>query len=304
VAGLLKQTLSDWFSHRCMSKGAALAFYALFSLAPILVLVIALAGAFFGREAATGEIVRQFGALVGRDGAEAVEVAIASADQSGDGLVASMIALGTLLVGSTTAFAELKESLDEIWFGRIAPSSGIVHAIKTRMLSFGLVLVLAFLLLVSLMVSAALAVFTSYWSASTSGVVASGMSWLVTFVVITALFAAIYKLLPPARLSWGDVMIGAVLTALLFEVGKHLIGLYLGNAAVTSSFGAAGSLGVLALWVYYSAQIFFLGAEFTRLYARSHGSLRNPANQKGGIRHENGNFAPDPETRRQAHGTQ
>jgi len=278
MAQLLRQTVADWLGHRCISKGAALAFYALFSMAPILVLVIALAGAVFGPDAAAGEIVHQLQGLTGREGAAAVEAMIRSANDPAAGGLASVIALATLFIGSTTAFAELKESLDEIWFGRAVADGGVIKAIRTRLLSFGLVIVLGFLLLVSLAVNAALAAFASYWSVSADGsALAVTLSSVVTFLVITGLFAAIYKLLPPVRLSWGDVVSGAVLTALLFQAGKYFIGLYLGNASVTSAFGAAGSFGVLALWVYYSTQIFFLGAEFTRLYAHSHGSLSEPA---------------------------
>lgn len=275
VAPLLKATLRDWFRHRCISKGAALAFYALFSLAPMLVLVIAVAGAVFGREAATGEIMRQLEGLIGAQGAAAVEAMIQSAQDPATGLVASVAALLTLVVGSTTAFAELKNSLDEIWSEHIQPDAGILAVIRERALSFGLVMVLGFLLLVSLAVNAALAVAARYWAGVAGGSTLMVMlSSLVTFLVIAALFAAIYKLLPPVRLAWSDVIIGAGITAALFAVGKYFIGLYLGNTSITSSLGAAGSLGVLALWVYYSAQIFFLGAEFTRLFAQQHGSLR------------------------------
>jgi membrane protein len=271
---LLRQTLRDWYRHRCISKGAALAFYALFSLAPILVLVIALAGMVFGPEAATGEIVRQFRGLIGKDGAAAVQAVVHGANDTKLGAVASIIAFAVLVIGSTTAFAELKESLDEIWAEQSPRRGGLLNALRDRMLSFGLVLVLAFLLLVSLFVNAALALLAGYWGTGIGASVATtALSSFVTLLVITGLFAAIFKLLPPAHLGWRDVAMGAVLTASLFEVGKYLIGLYLGNAAVTSTFGAAGALGVLALWVYYSAQIFFLGAEFTRLYACQQGSL-------------------------------
>ena len=182
---------------------------------------------------------------------------------------------GLALTFSTTAFAELKDSLDEIWFDHIEPASGLFGVLQGRLLSFGLVVVLGFLLLVSLAVNAGLAAFARYWGnlAGQSTLLVAASS-LVSFFAIAALFGAIYKLLPAVRLSWGDVAIGALMTTALFSVGKYLIGLYLGNAAVTSSFGAAGSLAVMALWVYYSAQIFFFGAEFTRLYALQHGSLR------------------------------
>lgn len=277
AAPLLRRTLSDWVRHRCISKGAALAFYALLSFAPVLVLVIALAGSIFGPEAAAGEVLRQLNGLIGREGAAAIEAMIKGAHEEKLGGLASLVAGVVLLVGSTTAFAELKDSLDEIWSEHAEPATGLLGALRGRLLSFGLVLVLGFLMLVSLAVNAALTALERYWvnlaGQSTLLVIVSS---LVSFLVIGALFAAIYKLLPPVRLSWSDVAIGALITTALFSVGKYLIGLYLGNAAVTSSFGAAGSLGVLALWVYYSAQIFFLGAEFTRLYALECGSLSEP----------------------------
>ena len=275
AAPLLRQTFNDWIRHRCISKGAALAFYALLSFAPLLVLVIALAGAVFGPEAAAGEIVRQLDGLIGREGAKAVQAMIKGAHQEDSAGFASLVAGIVLLIGATTAFAELKDSLDEIWSEHIEPASGLFGVLHGRLLSFGLVLVLGFLLLVSLAVNAGLAAFARYWGnvAGQSTLLVAASS-LVSFLVIAALFGAIYKLLPAVRLSWGDVAIGALMTTALFSVGKYLIGLYLGNAAVTSSFGAAGSLAVMALWVYYSSQIFFFGAEFTRLYALQHGSLR------------------------------
>jgi membrane protein len=272
--GLLRATVRDWFAHRCMSKGAALAFYALFSLAPILVMAIVLVGLVFGREVASVEIMRQLEALLGHEGATVVAALIQSAGNPLSGGLASLIALATLVIGSTTAFAELKDSLDEIWSERGVRSSGIASVLRDRLLSFGLVLVLAFLLLVSLIVNAAAELMARYWAtfAGWESLTAS-LANATSLALVTALFAAIYKLLPPVRLGWGDVLVGAVITAALFEVGKYFIGLYLGNAPVTSTLGAAGSLGVLALWVYYSAQIFFLGAEFTRQYALRHGSL-------------------------------
>ena len=278
IKALLLQTLRDWFRHRCISKGAALAFYALFSLAPMLVLVIAVAGLFFGAEAAQGEILRQLEGLIGHDGAAAVQAMIRGASDPAAGGLASVVALATLFLGSTTAFAELKQSLDEIWFGHAVPDSGVMLAIRTRLLSFGLVMVLAFLLLVSLAINATLSLLSGYLGLTAGGSAAAALaSSLVTFLVISGRFAAIFKLLPPVKLDWHDVLLGAMITAALFEIGKYFIGLYLGNAAVVSSFGAAGSLVVLAMWVYFSAQIFFFGAELTRLYAHRHGSLRKPA---------------------------
>ncbi len=278
IYAVLTQSVSGWIDHRAGSKGAALAFYTLFSMTPILILAIAGAGYVFGAEAAQGEIVAQVEGLVGHSGAQAIEGLLADASDPAKGLAATVIAAVLLLVGATSVFVELKASLDEIW--GIEPRKGraIVAFLRTRLYSFGLVLVLAFLLLVSLVLSAALAVLERYaggmWSSSYD--IVAIFSSAITFGAIACLFAVIYKVLPEAQLSWRDVWIGAVFTAGLFTLGKFLIGMYLGTGGVASSFGAAGSIVALLLWVYYSAQIFFLGAEFTRQYALRFGSLRPP----------------------------
>lgn len=274
---LLKGAVENWIRHRAGSKGAALAFYTLFSMAPVLVLVIAIAGAVFGPEAARGEIYAQLKGLVGPGGADAIQMLIAGANRHEAGMVASLLAGGILLVGATSAFAELKDSLDEIWELPKSPQSGLLGLIKTRLMSFGLVLVLAFLLLVSLVVSAVLAVLERYWGIlwGDTGSIFQALSSFFSFAVIAALFAVIYKFLPRMKLSWADVIVGALGTAGLFNLGKHLIGLYLGNSAVANSYGAAGSVIALLLWIYYSSQIFFLGAEFTRQFALCFGSLRH-----------------------------
>ncbi|MDB5762658.1 MAG: putative ribonuclease [Herminiimonas sp.] len=270
-------SIEEWISQRAASKGAALAFYTLFSMAPILVLVIAIAGAIFGVQAAQGEIFAQLADLVGPNGAQAVQLLLAGARNPDDGLVASIVAGIFLLIGATTAFSELKDSLDEIWHVPTSRQSGLSGVIRTRLLSFGLVLMLAFLLLVSLVISAGLAVLERYWNRLGIEVgIMSLFASLFSFGVIACLFAVIYKMLPQIRLSWRDVWIGAVGTAALFDVGKYAIGVYLGNSGVANSYGAAGSILALLLWVYYSAQIFFLGAEFTRQYAIWFGSLRSP----------------------------
>jgi len=276
MVGILTRSLNAWLDHRAGSKGAALAFYTLFSMTPILMLAIAGAGYFFGAEAAQGEIIAQVEGLVGHNGAQAIQALLAGARDPASGLAATMVASVLLLVGATSVFVELKGSLDELW--GIEPPKGlaIILFLRTQLHSFGLVLALAFLLLVSLVLSAALAVLERYaggiWSSS-YGILAV-LSSVIAFGVIACLFAVIYKVLPDAPLSWSDVWIGAAFTAGLFSLGKYAIGLYLGNSGVASSFGAAGSLIALLLWVYYSAQIFFLGAEFTRQYALAFGSLR------------------------------
>jgi membrane protein len=280
ISGRLREvaveSLKGWITHRAGSKGAALAFYTLFSMAPILILAIAAAGYFFGAAAAQDEIFAQVEGLVGTNGARTIQALLAGARDPRTGLAATLVAAVLLLVGAASVFVELKASLDEIW--GIEPPKGraVIAFLRARLHSFGMVLVLAFLLLVSLVVSAAFAVLERYagglWSGSYQ--VFALLSSAVAFAVIAALFALIYKALPEAPLSWGDVGMGAIVTAILFTLGKSAIGLYLGRGAVASSFGAAGSVVALLLWVYYSAQIFFLGAEFTRQYALRLGSLR------------------------------
>jgi len=273
---VLIESLKSWIDHRADSKGAALAFYTLFSMMPILVLAIAVAGYFFGTKAAQGEIVAQVQGLVGPNGAQAIQALLAAARDPASGLLATLVASVLLLLGATSVFVELKGSLDELWGITKPRRSAFSVLLRTRLLSFGLVLVLAFLLLASLVVSAALAMLERYAGVilGSSVVALATTSSLISFGVIACMFAVIYKTLPDAPLSWRDVWIGAAFTAGLFSLGKYAIGLYLGNSGVASSFGAAGSVIALLLWVYYSAQIFFLGAEFTRQYALGFGSLR------------------------------
>lgn len=279
---VLAQSLRAWLAHRSGSKSAALAFYTLFSMTPILVLAIAVAGYIFGAEAAQGEIVSQMRGLVGPNGAQAIQSLLAASRDPAAGLLATLLAGALLLIGATSVFVELKESLDELWGLPPPRQSAFVGLLRTRLLSFGLVLGLAFLLLVSLLVSAVLAVLERYANGAlgSSVLLLDTFSSLLSLGVIASLFAVIYKTLPDVPLSWRDVWTGAAFTAGLFSLGKFAIGLYLGNSGVASSFGAAGSLIALLLWVYYSAQIFFLGAEFTRQYALTFGSLQHLRSNK------------------------
>ncbi|NRR28630.1 YihY/virulence factor BrkB family protein [Oxalobacteraceae bacterium] len=269
--------VSEWFEHRASSKGAALAFYTLFSIAPILVLVIAIAGFFYGHQAAQGELLQQLRGLVGLQGAEAIQLVLASAHNKEQGRLATLVASALLLFGATSVFAELKASLDEIWQEPSLQRGTLWDVLRTRLLSFGMVLVLAFLLMVSLVVSALLALLEHYWNGrfQDATLLLTVLNAVISFAVIAAMFGVIFKMLPRTRLSWRDVTIGALGTATLFTLGKYAIGAYIGNSGVASSFGAAGSLIALLLWVYYSAQIFFLGAEFARQYALQLGSLRH-----------------------------
>lgn len=272
---LIKDAIDGWFEDRCARTGAALAFYTIFSLAPILVIAIGVAGIAFGEQAARGEIFDQLRGLLGEGGAATIESLLQSSSEGNKGLVATLIGFGTLLLGATTAFAELKSGLDEIWGVRPDRRSGLWYSIQTRLLSFGLVLSVGFLLLVSLVISAALAAVTKYWDTlGIAGALLETLNAGISFLLIAGLFAAIYKLLPGKRIPWRDVWVGSVITALLFTIGKTLIGLYLGNSALASSYGAAGSFVVVLVWVYYSAQIFLLGAEFTKFFAYRFGSMQ------------------------------
>ena len=237
--------------------------------------MIAVAGLVFGQEAARGEIVFQLGGLVGEEGARAVEELLKSASRPGSSLLAAIVGFATLLIGATSVFAELQSSLDRIW--RVpAPqqSFGVLALLRARLLSFGMVIAMGFLLLVSLVIGAALSALDKWSGAMIPGsaVLLSLLNIAFGFVVTTLLFAMAYRILPRVRVAWADVWIGAIVTAALFTIGKYLIGLYLGRAGVSSGFGAAGSLVIILLWVYYSAQIFLLGAEFTWVFAHTRGS--------------------------------
>jgi membrane protein len=279
IIQILKAAATEWMNHRAASKGAALAFYTLFSIAPILVLVIAIAGFFWGTDAAQGQLLGQLKGLLGTKGAEAIQLVLAGARNKESGKTATVVATVLLVFGATSVFAELKDSLDEIWDVPSQTNGGVWDTLRTRLLSFSLILVLAFLLMVSLVVSAALAVLQNYFSGlwQQAAVLLGWVASAISFLVIASLFGVIYKLLPRIKLSWHDVTIGALGTAAMFTLGKYLIGLYIGNSGVADSFGAAGSMIALMLWVYYSAQIFFLGAEFARQYALQLGSLRDKA---------------------------
>jgi membrane protein len=273
---LVYEAIMEWINDRASRKGAALAFYTVFSLAPILILSIAIAGLFFGKEAARGEIFEQVSALLGRDGALAIQAMVESASRPGAGVLATLIGFTTLFVGATTALVELKDGLDQIWDVPPEKMSGIWYFIRKRLLSFGLILTLGFLLLVSLALSAALSVLARMWGPrDATAWVLESLNFLFSFAMVTVLFAMIYKILPSVRIAWRDVIIGAVITALLFSIGKFAIGLYLGNSAIGSTYGAAGSVILVLVWVYYSAQIFLLGAEFTKVYAHRYGSKRH-----------------------------
>jgi membrane protein len=278
IIKLLKNTFSEWSEDKASRLAAALAYYTLISLAPLLVILIFIAGMLFGREAAQGQIVAQVQSMVGQQSGEAIQGIVENANQPKTGLVATVVGIATLLLGASGVFAQLQDGLNTIWEVKPKPGRGLFRIIKDRFISLTMVLGTGFLLLVSLVISAALAAMGAYIEGllPLPGFIMQGINFIISFAVITALFALIYKILPDADVTWKDVWIGAAITSLLFTVGKFLLALYLGRSSVASAYGAAGSLVVILLWVYYSAQILFLGAEFTQVYANNYGSKIKP----------------------------
>jgi membrane protein len=276
--GLFKETVGEWIDDRAPRLGASLAFYTLLSLAPLLIVIVAVAALVYGQEAARGQLVWQIQGLVGPDGAKAIQGLIQGAYKPGTGVVASLLGVLTLAFGASSVVVELRDALDTIWHVPPDPRNtgfaSIFWLAKQRFYSIAMILGVGFLLLVSLVLNAWIAAMGSFFGSflPTSEAVLHAATFLFSFFVITFLFAAIYKLLPDVHLRWSDVAIGASVTSLLFTIGKQLIGLYLGKASFGSTYGAAGSLVIVLVWVYYSAQLFFLGAEFTKVYTRTFGS--------------------------------
>jgi membrane protein len=271
---LAGETVSAWFAINAPRLGAALSYYTVLSIAPLLVLCIGLAGLVFGKEAAQGQIAYQIQNVVGPQGGAIIQGLVRSAAQPSTGIAATAVGLVMLLFGASAVFGELRDSLNLVWNVQSTTGGGLMGMLKYRFFSFALVLGIGFLLLVSLLLSAGLAAagkfFESYLPLNAA--VLHAINLVLSFAAITVLFALLYKVVPDVRIEWEDVWIGAAVTSLLFSFGKYLIGLYLGQASVGSAYGAAGSLVVFLVWVYYSAQIFFLGAEFTRLFSERHGS--------------------------------
>lgn len=277
LSALVNSALENYTAHSIPRLAASVAFYTLLSLAPLLIIVIGVAGFFFGREAAQGQLVWQIQDLIGRDGAETVQTLIKGAQKPAAGIFTTIFGLLTLFYGAGTVISELRDALNTIWCVQAKQVSGLntlVSILRDRTVAFGIVLGIGFLLLVSLAVNAALSAVGERFGAALPlpSWTLKALDFAITYVVITFLFAVMYKWLPNLYIEWRDVILGAMMTALLFGLGKYLIGIYLGTAGIASTYGAAGSLVVVLIWVYYSAQIFFLGAEFTRAYAQLYGS--------------------------------
>ncbi|MBV8864270.1 MAG: YihY/virulence factor BrkB family protein [Acidobacteriaceae bacterium] len=280
---LLKQTGSQWNDHNAPRLGAALAYYALLSTAPLFVLIVAICGLAFDKNTAKDQLLTQVQSMVGPPAAKAMQSVLENAHQKGSGILASIIALITLLFGASGVFVELRDSLNTIWDAPSSPSSSWRNFVWQRLVSFAMVLALGFLLLVSLVLSAILAVIINFFegylplNAAIWGEVAN---FALPLIAISILFALIFKFVPDVPINWRDVIIGAIVTAVLFEIGKALLALYLATTAVGSPYGAAGSIVAFVVWVYYSAQIFFFGAIFTHVYANTVGSHSTGSNSK------------------------
>ncbi len=270
---LLRDAVEAFIEDDALSRGASISFYTVTSLGPVLFIVVAIGGLAFGTDAARAAVTRELDGIIGQQSAELVRAALQNAARHGGGVLASVVGALILIITASGVFGEMQAALNVIW--KAEPQGSVVsRLVRARMVSLGLVAAVGFLLLVSLVISALLAGFADYISRTLpfAAVVVRMLNFVISFVLIAVLFAAIYKVLPDVRLAWRDVVVGAILTALLFNIGKALIALYLSHSAVASSYGAAGAVIILLLWIYYSAQIFLLGAELTKVYARRRGT--------------------------------
>ena len=270
---LLRDSVQAFIDDEALTRGASISFYTITSIGPVLFIVVAIAGLAFGEDAARGAIATQLSELMGRASADLVQTAVQSASDKSSGILASVLGATTLLITASGVFGEMQSALNAIWKTQRRGTT-VTRLVRARAASLGLVAALGFLLLVSLVISAILSGLSSYINAVLpfGALILQILNFAISFAMISVLFAAIYKVLPDAKLSWADVLVGALVTALLFNVGKFLIGFYLGHSAVASSYGAAGALIIVLLWIYYSAQIFLLGAEFTKVYASRRGT--------------------------------
>jgi membrane protein len=271
---LLKEAVLAFVEDDALSRGAAMAFYAVTAMAPVMLIVISIAGIAFGEDAARNALTGQFQSLMGKQSADLLQSAVEAAGKKSSGIIGTVVGLVTLFITASGVFGEMQAALNTIW--KVAPTGATVsRLIRARVASLGLVAALGFLMIVSLVISTALNALSDYINAVLpfGTLILSTLNEIISFALIAILFGAIYKILPEVNLHWSDVMVGAVVTTVLFGIGKSLIGLYLGSSAVASTYGAAGGLMLVLLWTYYSSQVFLLGAEFTKVYAKHHGTV-------------------------------
>ena len=276
-----KEAGVNWSSHKDARQGAALAYYSVFSLGPIIVIAIAVAGLFFGRDAVTGQVMSSIKEMLGDTGSKAVEAMLAGASRPASGIVATVLGIVTLLFAAIGVVVQLKDALNTVWEVEESKETGLWHFARNYVLSFAAVLALGFLLLVSLVVSAGLAALGKYGATYLPEGVLHFITIMTSFVVVAILFAMMFKWLPDVSIGWEDVWLGALLTALFFEIGKAAIGFYIGKQGLESTYGAAASIVVVLIWVYYTSQIILMGAEITHSYAQHSGSKKDERNQRG-----------------------
>jgi membrane protein len=275
IWALIRETVAAFIDDEALTRGAAIAFYTVISIGPVLFIVVAIAGLVFGEDASRGAISNELGSLMGQQSADLLQTAIENAARRSAGILAAAIGIATLVITASGVFTEMQQTLNVIWRTEMRGTT-VSRLIRARAVSLGLVGALGFLLLVSLVISTLLSALGNYINAYMpfGNLILQTLTFLLSFGLIALLFGAIYKVVPDRKIEWRDVMTGAVVTAFLFTVGKSLISLYIGSSTIASSYGAAGSLIVVLLWIYYSAQIFLLGAEFTKVYASHRGSHR------------------------------
>ena len=282
VWSLLKETVDEWQKDKVDRMAAALAYYTLFSIAPLLVIAVAVAGAVFGQEAARGEVVTQIQGLLGKAGAEVIQTALANTQnpQAGNGIVPTVISTLVLIFGASGVFVQLQDSLNAVWNVEESSKAGVKAVVRKRIFSFAMVITIGFILMISLVVSAGLAALSTFTNQLFPALASLWrlLNLVISLGTFTFLFALIYKYIPDIKIAWRDVLVGAAFTSVLFSIGKELLGLYLGNGAFGSTYGAAGSLVTVLAWIYYSVQIMLFGAEFTQVYTRRYGSHRSTDN--------------------------
>lgn len=288
IFGLLRKTFEEWNEDKAPRLAAALAYYTAFSIAPLLIVAISIAGLVYGEEAVQGQIRYQIDGLVGSQAAGAIQEMLVNFHRADSGIIASVIGLVTLFLGAAGLFGQLQDALNTIWEVAPKPGGGILSMLRQRFISFTMVLGIGFMLLVSLVLSAMISLLGNFIFRfiPQQEFLLQLINFVLSFGIITVLFALIYKILPDAKIAWRDVWLGAAVTSLLFAVGKLLLGLYLGNSSTASAYGAAGSFVVLLVWIYYSAQILLFGAEFTQVYARMYGSKIVPSENAVSLREE------------------
>ena len=274
ILRLFKEAFQHWQKDKVSRLAAALAYYTVFSVAPLLIIAIAIAGAVFGKSAAEGQLMSQLEGLVGNEAIGVIEIALKNASQPGTGSIASLISIGVLLMGASGVFAQLQDALNTVWHVQPKPGRGIRGFIRKRLLSFCMVLAIGFLLILSLIISTVISTLSKYNTDFLPGsdFLWSNIDFFVSLGLMTFMFALMYKYVPDVKIAWKDVLVGAIITALLFSFGKFLLERYLSQSSAASAYGAAGSLIVFLAWVYYSAQIILFGAEFTQVYAHKYGS--------------------------------